>query len=111
MSYWLHRISYHAEVSHPLLEQGYLSIGWSYFSTPDFIERTRVGDTEYFNSTIQTERGEDALGRSRWSLWKYLFEMHKGALVIVPGWKEFSIYSGGSCCEQAVSRRAVRQRL
>jgi len=42
MSYWLHRISHHAEVSHPLLERGYLSIGWSDFSKPDFVEKARV---------------------------------------------------------------------
>ena len=29
MKYWLHRISHEAKVSYPLLESGYLSIGWS----------------------------------------------------------------------------------
>lgn len=92
MSYWLHRISHHAEVSRPLLNKGYLSIGWSDFSNNDFIEKTRAEDSEYFNSTIKKEWGEDALSRSRWSLWKYITGMRKGDLVIVPGWKDFSIY-------------------
>ena len=38
MNYWLHRISHHAEVSYPLLEQGYLSIGWIFLSKPAFID-------------------------------------------------------------------------
>lgn len=72
VSYWLHRISHHAEVSRPLLDHGYLSIGWSDFSNNDFIEKARAGDRGYFESTIKKEWGSDSLSRSRWSLWKYL---------------------------------------
>ena len=32
MNYWLHRISHLAELSYPLLEKGYLTIGFSDFS-------------------------------------------------------------------------------
>lgn len=92
MSYWLHRISHHAEVSRPLLDQGYLSIGWSDFSNNEFIEKARNGDRNYFDLVFKKEWGEDALSRARWSLWKYVAEMNKGDFVIVPGWKEFSIY-------------------
>jgi hypothetical protein len=92
MSYWLHRISYHAEVSHPLLDEGYLSIGWSDFSNNEFIEKVRTGDRVYFDSAIKNEWGGDVLSRARWSLWKYLVEMRKDDLVIVPGWKDFSVY-------------------
>ena len=90
MSYWLHRISHHAEVSHPLMERGYLSIGWSDFSTVDFVEKSRSGDMVYFDSTIRESWG--VLPRSRWSLWKYIVQMQPGDLVLVPGWKEFSVY-------------------
>ncbi len=90
MSYWLHRISHHADVSHPLLDQGYLSIGWSGFSEQGFVEKSRSDGMGYFNSTIKGRWGE--LRRSRWSLWRYIAEMKSGDLVIVPQWKSFSIY-------------------
>ena len=35
---WLHRISHHGEVARPLLDNGYLSIGFSAFSSHDFIK-------------------------------------------------------------------------
>lgn len=92
MSYWLHRISHYSEVSHPLLEQGYLSIGWSDFSEVEFIQKSRSGDMDYFNQKIKEVWDEGALRRSRWSLWKYLAQMRRGDLVVVPGWKEFSAY-------------------
>jgi predicted Mrr-cat superfamily restriction endonuclease len=92
MSYWLHRVSHCSEVSHPLLDKGFLSIGWSDFSDIEFVQKVQIGDTEYFDLRIQSEWGEGALKRSRWSLWKYISEMRKGDLVVVPGYKEFSIY-------------------
>lgn len=90
MSYWLHRISHHAEVSHPLLDKGYLSIGWSDFSQKEFVEKVRAGNEAYFESAFDEEWGKRP--RSRWSLWKYIADMKAGDLVIVPGWTDFSIY-------------------
>lgn len=90
MNYWLHRISHHAEVSYPLLERGYLSIGYSDFSEPEFIERTRAESWTYFNAAI-----EDAWGkrpRTRHNLWRFVVEMEVGDWVIVPSWGVFSIY-------------------
>jgi hypothetical protein len=39
MNYWLHRISHHAEIAYPLLDKGYLSIGFSDFATQEFIKK------------------------------------------------------------------------
>jgi predicted Mrr-cat superfamily restriction endonuclease len=89
MTYWLHRISHHAEVSHPLLSKGYLSIGWSMFSNADFLEKVRAGDRGCFNKAYD-DWGHHP--RSRWSLWKYISEMKSGDLILVPSWKKFSIY-------------------
>ena len=40
MNYWLHRISHMQAVSYPLLEKGYLSIGFKDFlQRPEFLKR------------------------------------------------------------------------
>jgi len=36
MQYWLHRIAYLQNISHPLLDKDYLSIGFSDFCTDEF---------------------------------------------------------------------------
>lgn len=38
MQYWLHRIAHLEHVSYPLLDKGYLSIGFSEFCTGEFFE-------------------------------------------------------------------------
>ena len=44
-NYWLHRISHNSEASYPLLEEGYLSIGFSnYFSNEEFLEEFQGKD-------------------------------------------------------------------
>jgi len=92
MNYWLHRVSHHEEVAYPLLEKGYLSIGWSDFSTPDFIKKSREenGGT-YFDETFQKEWGLP-LPRNRYNLWRFIVEMEKGDWVVVPSWGTFSIF-------------------
>lgn len=91
MNIWLHRISHHAEVAYPLLDNGYLSIGFSDFSTPDFIKDTYAENgwqsfENYFNDTW----GEAP--KTRYNLWRFIAEMRKGDLVVVPSWGTFSIY-------------------
>jgi predicted Mrr-cat superfamily restriction endonuclease len=88
---WLHRISHHAEVSYPLLEKGYLSICWSDFSTPEFIEKScSENGGSYFDETFQNKWGN--LPRSRYFLWRFLAEMEKGDWVVVPGSGTFSVF-------------------
>jgi hypothetical protein len=88
-NYWLHRISHCAEVSYPLLERGILSTGWSDFSAEEFIEKTRKNGA-YLDQRFLEEWG--VLPRNRFSLWRFISEMKKGDLVIVPGPGVFSIY-------------------
>jgi predicted Mrr-cat superfamily restriction endonuclease len=100
MQTWLHRISYHAEVAHPLLERGYLTIGFSDFATtafitqnPDFVSRTR-SDGNYFDRIYEAEWDGKAK-RTRWNLWYFLAEMKTGDRVVVPGFPNqdaFSVY-------------------
>jgi predicted Mrr-cat superfamily restriction endonuclease len=90
MQYWLHRISWLESVSYPLLEAGYISIGFSDFSTKVFLKKSTDEDGDYFDNHINETWGN--LPKSRYSLWRFLAEMKKGDWVIVPCWGNFSVY-------------------
>ena len=81
MNYWLHRISHLAELSYPLLERGFLSIGFSDLTNADVINDVNNNDWKSFNDKIVEKWG--VLPRSRHSLWNFL-SMEKGDIVIVP---------------------------
>ncbi len=90
---WLHRIKHHAEVSHRLLEQGYLTIGFSDFATPDFVVEVKEGGWDGMEDAIASEWGEDHRHtRVRYNLWRFTQEMKAGDWVVVPIWEYFSIY-------------------
>lgn len=80
-NYWLHRISHIAEVSYPLLDKGYLSIGFSDFTNNEIIDKVLLNDWSYFNSKFQEMWG--IVPRTRHNLWNFL-NMKKGDIVIVP---------------------------
>lgn len=88
MNYWLHRISYQAELSYPLLHKGFLTIGFSDFTTQEFIDEVRNNNWEYFKESFESEWGK--LPRSRWTLWNFL-HFNKGDIIIVPSWGTFFI--------------------
>ena len=94
MNYWLHRISWEMNISYPMMEKGYLSIGFSDFCCNDFLEQL-ANDVDkswnYFEDRILNEWGNKP--RSRYNLWRFIKEMKKGDWVIVPEWGgTFSIY-------------------
>lgn len=89
MNYWLHRISHHAEVSYPLLKKGILSIGWSGLGGEEFIGKCQ-NKFAYFEQTFIAE-GWD-LARNRYSLWRFIAEMKKDDIVLIPSWGTFSVY-------------------
>lgn len=88
MNYWLHRISHIAEVSYPLLDKGYLSIGFSDFTNNETIDKVLSNDWAYFNSEFQKMWGR--VPRTRHNLWNFL-KMAKGDIVIVPSWGTFYV--------------------
>jgi len=90
MRYWLHRISYLDFISHPLLENGYLSIGFSDFTSEKFLKKVSEQDWEYFEE--QFDKIWEDRPRGRYSLWNFIGEMEKGDWVLVPHWDTFSIY-------------------
>lgn len=91
MSIWLHRISHHAKVAYPLLDNGYLSIGFSDFSKPDFIKDV-CGENGWQSFEKYFDNIWGSRPRTRTNLWRFVAEMDKGDLVVVPSWGTFSVY-------------------
>ena len=89
-NYWIHRISHIAEISYPLLENNYLSYGFSDFEHDGFIEGVR-GDSgwQYIEEQFLAEWG--GLARGRYQLWNFIKEMKAGDWVIVPTYGAFTI--------------------
>ena len=88
MQYWLHRIAYLQNVSHPLLDKDYLSIGFSDFCTDKFFEMVAENQNrDYLENDFNECWGY--LPRNRYNLWRFLAEMNKGDWVIVPSWGDF----------------------
>lgn len=88
--YWLHRISWEQDASYPLIDKGYLSVGFSDFADEEFIEKVADGDWNYLDEAFDKEWGERP--RTRYTLWRFLAQMKEGDWVVVPSWSEFSVY-------------------
>lgn len=88
MNYWLHRISHIAELSYPLLEKGYLTIGFSDFTHEKLIDKVLEDDWNYFNKQFQKMWGK--VPRTRHNLWRFL-KFSKGDIIIVPSWGSFFV--------------------
>lgn len=91
MKYWLHRIGHLQNVSYPLLEKSYLSIGFSDFCKDDFFYHVAENqDWNYMENNFNECWGY--MPRNRYTLWRFLAEMGKGDYVVVPSWGTFSVY-------------------
>lgn len=92
--YWLHRITggkNALKLSHPLLfkrEDKLISIGWAYLAAedPTFLSDVKNGGLEAFEKYFKDKPV------NRHFLWRFIHEMKKGDIVVVPSWGEFSIY-------------------
>jgi len=74
------------------LEKGFLTIGFSDFSNPEFLDPEkflRYGQSD-FDAEFQEQWG--SVPKGRFSLWRFLHEMSQGDFVIVPGEGTFSVY-------------------
>lgn len=87
-NYWLHRISHSAELSYPLLEKGFLTIGFSDLTSPNTIDYVLSGDWKNFDESFQRAWG--FVPKTRHNLAHFL-KMKKGDIVVVPSWKSFYI--------------------
>lgn len=91
MKTWLHRIAYHSEVAEPLLEKGYLSIGFSELSDAMFItDISSMYGLQSFEEYFLAWKGMKP--DNRFNLWRFITQMKKGDHIIVPGWRTFSVY-------------------
>lgn len=98
MNYWLHRIALRncMNVTYPLLDNGYLSIGFSDFCDdeltflPKFYSKNDDEAWIFLEDTMQSLYG--SVSRTRYFLWRFLREMKKGDWVLVPSSGTFSIY-------------------
>lgn len=88
MNYWLHRISYKAELSYPLFDKGFLTIGFSDFTNKEFVDKVLENDWGYFEKQFQEKWG--TIPRIRHNLWKFL-KFQKGDIVVVPSWGTFFV--------------------
>lgn len=90
MKVWLHRISHWYSISSPLLEQGYLTIGFA-----DYIEKfNKYSDLKMAEENFEVDMLDiyKKKSRQRLNLHKFLYEFKKGDRVLVPLWGEFSVY-------------------
>jgi hypothetical protein len=95
MNYWLHRISHHAEIAYPLLDKGYLSIGFSDFATQEFIDKVLIGATWEERWAVLEKEVDNAWGhrpRTRHNMWRFIEGFKKGDRVVVPSWGTFSVF-------------------
>lgn len=94
VNYWLHRITGGDNAlpfAYPLLfNHNLLSIGWSDFSEDDFVISVKEKGIE----AIESRMIEDgwSLERNRWYLYRFMYCMKKGDIVVVPTQGEFSIF-------------------
>lgn len=92
MNIWIHRIAQLPEIAHRLLEQGYLSIGFSEFSNHEFIkDLCRDNDRQIFKKYVEDYYA--SLPPACEDLWRFVVEMCKGDKVIVPESTGYSVYA------------------
>lgn len=92
MNIWLHRITggdYALPLSSALLDKGYISIGWSDFSSEEYLSQIKKGGIQFDNIFIEAKWG---LPRNRWNLWRFVVGMAPGDIVVVPQPYSFSVY-------------------
>ncbi len=78
------------EVSHRLLSHNQLTIGFSDFADNEFVDDILTGGWKALENYFQDTWGGQS--RIRHNLWRFIYEMKLGDLVVVPKWENFSIY-------------------
>lgn len=89
-NYWLNRVVWEGRITYNLLNAGLLSIGWSDFSTREFIEEVRkYGDKAIIKNM---ERRWGVVSRNRHNLKRFMCEMKAGDYVVVPKPYVYDVY-------------------
>lgn len=98
MNYWLHRISHHAHIAHPLLfDHNILTIGFSDFSTQAFIDDVLKPENPndrlvVVDKYVASNWGRPQDFRSRYSIWRFIEGFKDGDMVLVPTQGKFSVF-------------------
>lgn len=95
-NYWLHRITggeNASQFSYPLLfNHNLLSIGWCEFSTDEYLESFKKQGIAAIDRAIDEVWKEGFRPKNRYNLYRFVCEMKKGDVVLVPTWGEFSLF-------------------
>ena len=92
VNYFLHRIKggdNALPLARTLLNKGYLTIGWSDFSDEEYLHKISR-EPNGINDVYLAEYGY--LPRNRWNLWRFICDMKKGDIILVPQPYTFSLY-------------------
>lgn len=99
MNYWLHRISHHAHIAHPLLfNNNKLTIGFSDFSNQKFIDDVLHPDhhlerLHVVDNYVRSEwGGKETDHRTRYNIWRFIEGFKENDYVIVPTQGKFSVF-------------------
>lgn len=99
MNYWLHRISHHAHIAHPLLfEHNKLTIGFSDFAFQTFIDDVLNPDDHIKRLHVVNDYIREYWGgletehRTRYNIWRFIEGFKEGDYVVVPTSRSFSIF-------------------
>src|SRR5690606_12203439 len=80
--------SHLAELSYPLLDKGFLTIGFSDFTYSEMVDKVLENDWNYFNTQFKEMWGN--VPRTKQNVWHFL-KKEKGIIVIVPSWGTFYV--------------------
>ena len=99
MNYWLHRISHHAHISHPLLfKHNKLVTGFSDFSDQKFINDVLEPDHYLKRLDVVGEYASKIWGgrptdhRTRYNIWRFIEGFKEGDYIVVPTQGKFSVF-------------------
>ncbi|MDR1657647.1 MAG: restriction endonuclease [Deltaproteobacteria bacterium] len=98
MSIWLHRISHEYEISKPLLESGYLSIGFRDFLVdasffPSMKNPALDSEAKFeILKGMPSKCGWEGGTRTIYNLGRFLVDFKPEDLSLVPSWGTFSLY-------------------
>ena len=90
-NYWMHRITHEREVKETFLDKvGLLFTGWGGLSNDIFLDSVLLREKPEYDRIYIEATG--LLPHNRFFLYMFLNEFGKGDYVVVPGYKDFSVY-------------------
>ena len=86
--YYIHRVSNGGKIAEELMDEGYLSIGWSSLSADEGILNPQNNvNRECFKEYL---KGKEE-SRSLWHLWRFV-NFKKGDIIVVPLYRALQVF-------------------